>query len=288
MNHQSETIGLIGVGLLGSAIAERLLQKQFHVVGFDLRQQALSNLQNQGGDSATSLEDVVHRSQRIILCLPTSSVVDSVVNKLEPLLTPASVLLDVTTGEPTATEATAERLLSQDVVYIDATVAGSSQHMREGRATMMVGGNQKAIDRNEDLLQALSQNAFYVGDSGNGARMKLVVNLVLGLHRAVLAEGLALAESCGIDPQQALTILKSSPAYSAMMDSKGDKMIQREFSPQAKLSQHLKDVHLIQSLGNAAGQTLPLTVTHQWLLERAIDLGYADLDNSAILQTYKD
>ena len=116
--------------------------------------------------------------------------------------------------------------------------------------------------------------------------MKLVVNLVLGLNRAVLAEGLALARSCGLDPSAALEILRAGPAASRVMDVKGAKMLSGDFTPQARLAQHLKDVHLILKMGQDCGARLPLSALHRDLLEGLAAQGYHDADNSAIIRAF--
>ena len=117
--------------------------------------------------------------------------------------------------------------------------------------------------------------------------MKLVTNLVLGLNRAALAEGLAFAESLGLDASRALTVLGESMAYSRVMDTKGAKMVQGNFTPQAKLSQHLKDVRLILEAAGGAGAELPLSQAHRLLLEAAEAAGLGELDNSAIIRAIK-
>jgi len=115
-------------------------------------------------------------------------------------------------------------------------------------------------------------------------KMKLVSNLVLGLNRAALAEGLAFAEAIGIAPAAALEVLTGSMAYSRAMDAKGRKMIEGDFTVQARLSQHLKDVHLMLRAAETAGMSLPLADTHRRLMERAEAEGLGDLDNSAIIK----
>ncbi len=152
---------------------------------------------------------------------------------------------------------------------------------------MLIGGAATGVTRSQPLIKAVSKNALHLGPSGSGATMKLIVNLVLGLNRAVLAEGLALAESCGLELLQVLDVLTNSPAYSTVMDTKGSKMIEQDFAPQARLAQHLKDVELIQQLGAENAQPLSLSTKHQSLLERAIELGYAEADNSAIVMAIR-
>jgi 3-hydroxyisobutyrate dehydrogenase-like beta-hydroxyacid dehydrogenase len=114
--------------------------------------------------------------------------------------------------------------------------------------------------------------------------MKLVTNVVLGLNRAALAEGLAFAAGIGIDPARALEVIRASPAYSRIMDGKGGKMVTGDFTPEARLSQHLKDVRLILQLGTQAGLPMPLSHAHREILEAAEAAGLGGLDNSAIIR----
>src|SRR5262249_5035308 len=115
----------------------------------------------------------------------------------------------------------------------------------------------------------------------------LVVNLVLGLNRAVLAEGLSFARACGIAPAEALAVLKASAAYSRAMDAKGEKMLNEDFSPEARLSQHLKDVRLILASAAARAAPVPLSEVHRQLLEKAEGAGYGDADNSAVIKAFE-
>ena len=150
----------------------------------------------------------------------------------------------------------------------------------------MAGGEPEVFVRCRPLLALFSKQAFHVGPWGSGARMKLVVNLALGLNRAVLAESLALARASKLDLRAALEILKSSPAYSRAMDVKGAKMIEGDFAPQARLRQHLKDVRLILEQGAREGVRLPLSQVHEELLSSLEAAGLGDLDNSAIFRAY--
>jgi len=137
------------------------------------------------------------------------------------------------------------------------------------------------------VLAAFSRQSFHMGAAGSGNRMKLAMNLVLGLHRAVLAEGLAFARANGIDPHSALEVLKAGPAYSRVMDIKGEKMIARDFTPQARLSQHLKDVRLILEVGERCAAMLPLSAVHRELLRKLEDAGFGAEDNSAVIRAFE-
>ena len=153
---------------------------------------------------------------------------------------------------------------------------------------MLFGGEAADVERAGPVLGAWSATRFHLGPSGSGARLKLVVNLVLGLNRAVLAEGLSLAEACGISPSLALEVLKATPARSAAMDTKGPKMVARDFAPEARLSQHRKDVELIRELARRHAAPTPLSDAHANLLAQAAALGWGDADNCAILQAYRN
>ena len=148
----------------------------------------------------------------------------------------------------------------------------------------MVSGSQEVFEACRDLWDCLAAKTFYVGPWGNAAKMKLLTNLVLGLNRATLAEGLTFAQRVGLDKADALDVLTASAGYSRVMDTKGQKMLRGDFTPQARLSQHLKDIRLVLQEADRANTTLPLSSLHLDLLEQAEEHGLGELDNSAIVR----
>jgi len=280
-------IGLIGVGLLGTALAERMLTANLPVLAFDRRHEQAERLQQFGGRAAPTAGEIAAQCRRIVLCLPDSQVVVEVMNQIGGDLLPGSLFIDATTGDPEQTESLAKRLAERGIGYLDATIAGSSEQARRGEAVVIIGGSEAEVQRAEPVLQSWAQKRFHVGPAGSGARLKLIVNLVLGLNRAVLAEGLALAAACGIEPAAALKVLKGTPAYSAAMDMKGPKMVAGDYAPQARLAQHLKDVRLIRALAARHDFSTPLSAAHEVLLEAAVQLGYGEADNSAVIEAFR-
>lgn len=281
-----DEIGLLGLGLLGSALAARLLAQGYAVVGSDLRDSAREHLHFLGG-TAASAPDVVARCDLVFLSLPTHREVRAVLDECAASLRAGQVILDTTTGDPASSVAVARDLAARGIAYLDGTVSGSSEQARAGDITWMVGGDLTAFERCLPVLRDLGRAVFHTGPAGTGATMKLVTNLVLGLNRAALAEGLAFAEALGLDAAATLTVLRASAAYSRMMDTKGDKMVGRDYTPQARLSQHLKDVRLILAAGTEAGVELPLSVAHAAILTEAETLGLGDLDNSALIEVLR-
>ena len=201
-----------------------------------------------------------------------------------PVLAPGTVILDATTGDPDVSVEIGRILAERGVAYLDTTVSGSSAQASAGETLFMVGGPKEPFDQCEGLFRVLAGQTIHTGPCGTGAKMKLVTNLVVGLNRAALAEGLVFATMLGLDAANALEVLRASMAYSRIMDTKGGKMVRGDFEPQARLSQHLKDVRLILAAAARTGQHLPLSQAHRELLERAEQLGLGALDNSAILR----
>lgn len=282
-----ECVGLIGVGLLGTALAEGLLREGFDVLGYDLSPERRAALAALGGHAEESAADVAAACRRLVLCLPTSADVEAVLAEVAPQLTPGAVVVDTTTGAPERTEAIGREREAHGVSYLDATISGSSAQVRSRDAVLMVGGTAAAFAACTDLFACWGRAWFHLGGWGAGARMKLVSNLVLGLNRAVLAEGLAFAQACGLDPARALEVLQAGAASSRVMETKGRKMIERDFAPQARLAQHLKDVRLILAEGERTGAALPLSSLHRELLERLIAAGLGDADNAAIIDAFE-
>jgi 3-hydroxyisobutyrate dehydrogenase-like beta-hydroxyacid dehydrogenase len=256
------------------------------VLGFDLDRSREAQLTASDGRFATSAVEVWSQCDVVLLSLPDSRTAHEVLQAARPHLRSSQLVVDTSTGDPRDAETAAAMLSQHGVGYLDATVLGSSELVRQGEAVLMIGGRAADFEAASRTLEHIGRKLFFVGPAGSGSRMKLVVNLALGLHRAVLAEALALARGLELDQALALEVLKSGAAYSAVMDLKGDKMLSGDFTPQARLSQHLKDVHLMLSAAEQAGLKLPLSETHRDLLERAVAQGFGDADNSAVLRAY--
>jgi len=280
-------IGLIGVGLVGTAIADRLLAAEFDVIGFDIDSAKRQHLTQLGGKAVASPTEVAQQANRIVLSLPDTQIVREVVEGPDGLLqakTPPSYIVDTTTGDPDETVALALRLADRGVYFLDATISGSSQQIRNRQAVFMVGGDRTAFEACADIFEAVTEKVFHLGPSGSGSKAKLASNLILGLNRLALAEGLVFAGKLGLDLQAFLELLKVTPAYSAAMDSKGKKMLTRDFTPEARIRQHYKDVSLILKYAEKAGQELPLSRVHLDILENAMAAGDGEMDNSGIIR----
>ncbi len=278
-----KNVGMIGLGLMGTALTERLLQAGYTVwVHNRTREKAqpLVALGAHWSDNPLAVCD------RVLISLYTTDTVEEMLERLGDGLRANQILIDTTTGEPEQTARLGARLATRGVQYLDAPISGSSEQTRRGEATAIVGGPREAFDACNDLFRCCVAKTLYAGPCGSGAKMKLVSNLVLGLNRAALAEGLVFAQALALDTEAALGVLIGTMAYSRIMDTKGRKMIEGDFRTQARLSQHLKDIRLILTAAAEAGQALPLTETHRQLLEAAEAAGFGDADNSAVIRAF--
>ncbi|MFH1489021.1 MAG: NAD(P)-dependent oxidoreductase [Pseudomonadota bacterium] len=285
-------IGFVGLGLMGGGMARNLLSKGFPLVVHDMDQAKVDALVEAGGKGVGSPEKMPPQADLIILSLPNSTIVDDVVYHSLKLLETRQeglVLIDTTTADPIMSGALAARLREKGVEMLDATISGTSKMCAQRDITFMVGGDEGVFRKCEPVFEAMANKTFYLGESGSGAMMKLIVNLVLGLNRMVLAEGLSLGKRAGIDQGRLLRVLKESAAYSKAMDMKGTRMIEEDFLPaEGKLAFHLKDVRLMLDLGSRLDFPLILSSLHAEALASQVAKGRGEWDNAAIISFYKD
>jgi 2-hydroxy-3-oxopropionate reductase len=289
-DREKRPVGLIGLGLLGKAIAGRLLEAGYSVVGFDVSEPARDAARDSGVAVMDDHHAVAAGCDVIFLSLPTSEIRQDLlwgVGNLANALQEGSLLLDTTTGRPQDTQADWARLNAMQVDFVDVCVLASSALVARGEAVLLVGDDERRARGYAPLLDAFARQTFYLGNVGDGSRMKLIANQVLGLNRLVLAEALGLAQHCGLDLEKTLEVLQSGPAASQVMFSKGPRMIAENFEPEARLAQHAKDVGLILAMGDTCGADLPLSRLHKDVLESLIASGHGGLDNSAVVKAFQ-
>jgi 3-hydroxyisobutyrate dehydrogenase-like beta-hydroxyacid dehydrogenase len=281
-SHESKPVGVIGLGLLGSALCERLLIAGYTAAVWNRTPEKAEPLLACG---ARWSDNPLAECDRAIICLYTTEIVEQVLEEMKSGLRAGQIFIDTTTGDPEQTKALGQRLARIGVHYLESPIAASSAQTRQGNAMAIVAGPPDVFAACHDLFDAIAGKTFHVGATwGGAAKVKLVNNLVLGLNRVALAEGLVFAKAIGLDPGKTLDVLKEGNSYSGVMDTKGRKMIEGDFSLQAKLSQHAKDVRIILEEAVRGGISLPLSELHLRLLAEAIAAGFGEQDNSAIIR----
>ena len=280
-------VGVIGVGLLGQALAHRLLGAGFEVIGFDVDPAKNARLAELGGRAAISIADIAKRCEPIVLAVFSTDQVEQVIEgELLPVLGEGSgkVVLCASTCDPDRIAALGERVAARGLRLLESPVSGASGQVSRGEGVGLIGGDPQTAAEMEPILRALFPTYFHIGRIGDGGRAKLAVNLILGLNRLALAEGLVFAGRLGLDPAAFLKVARNSAAYSQVMDVKGGKMTRDEFTAEGRVTQHLKDVHLMLEQAERAKQRLPLLEIHADVLEACVRAGEGDLDNSAVIK----
>jgi len=280
-------VGLIGIGLLGQALAHRLRAAGFDVVGFDVDAAKSAKLAELGGRPTGSVADLARRCDPIVLAVFSTDQVEAVVEgQLLPALGEGSgkVVLCASTCDPDRIAALGWRVAPRGLRLLETPVSGASGQVSRGEGVGLIGGDPQVVSAVEPVLRAMFPTYFHIGKVGDGGRAKLAVNLILGLNRLAMAEGLTFAERLGLDPAAFLEVARRSAAYSQVMDVKGEKMTRGEFTPEGRVTQHLKDVHLMLEQAERANQRLPLLEVHADVLEACVRQGEGDLDNSAVIK----
>jgi 3-hydroxyisobutyrate dehydrogenase-like beta-hydroxyacid dehydrogenase len=263
-----------------------LLGAGFEVVGFDVDPAKTAKLAQLGGRPATSVAYLAQRGAPIVLAVFTTDQVEQVVEReLLPALGDGSgrIVLCASTCDPDRIAALGGRVASRGLRFLETPVSGSSGQVSRGEGVGLIGGDPRVAAEIEPILRALFPNYFHIGKVGDGGRAKLAVNLILGLNRLAMAEGLVFAERLGLDPEAFLKVARGSAAYSQVMDIKGPKMTRGDFAAEGRVTQHLKDVHLMLEQAERAGQRLPLLEVHADVLEACVRQGEGDWDNSAVI-----
>jgi 2-hydroxy-3-oxopropionate reductase len=287
-----QRIGIVGVGLMGGWLARHLLAAGYPVIAHDLDAAKVDAVVAAGGKKAASPDQIAAQVDIIILSLPNSHIVNDVVrNSLKLFETGRKglILLDASTADPMMSKALAAELAAQGIEMADCTISGTSEMAKVKDTVFMFGGKQEIFEQCIPLFQAMGREWVYMGAHGNGATIKLVVNLVLSLNRMALAEGLTLAAKAGLDQLQTLEVLKKSAAGSKCMDQKGYRMVHKNFQPPAgHMSVHYKDVRLMLALGASLDCPLPLLALNAQALASEISKGRGDWDSSDIIMFYKE
>ncbi|MBX9904357.1 MAG: NAD(P)-dependent oxidoreductase [Burkholderiales bacterium] len=279
-------VGIIGTGLMGTACARRLLAAGHSVAGYDVDAAKASAFAALGGHNSPSIATLARDCHTVVLAVFNTDQVEAACDALlaaRPAGLPPLTAICVSTCDPDRIAALAQRLPVDRLHFVEMPVSGTSDQTARGEALGLVGGDPAAADAVKDVLDAICPRRHHLGAAGNGGRAKLAINLILGINRAALAEGLVFAERMGLPLDAFLGVARDSAAYSQIMDIKGKKMIDGDFTPHGKIAQTLKDFSLMLELAQRLQQQLPLATTYTGIVEGCMAQGEAEFDNAAVI-----
>lgn len=281
-------IGIVGVGLLGSAVASRLLKGGFEVTAYDTRPEQVAALRGEGLKPAASVAEAARDADGVFTILPSLDTVEQAYRGPGGLLETASrnaVLIQMSTISPVLTRSLGAAASAKGLGFLDTPMSGTSAMVARGDCTIYVGGDHGLVNRCRPVFDAIGKKTAYVGDVGLASLAKLATNLLVGLNTAALAEALVLAAKGGLAPSVLVPILKESAAGGRMVDVRGPLMVEHRFDAQMKIDLFLKDFKLMLEEGLRLGVPLPLTSLTQQLCTATSAAGHGSDDLAAVLLT---
>ena len=280
-------VGFIGLGVMGRPMAGHLLDAG-HALHLYRVKEISRSLVDKGGTAEHSAEAVARAADAIILMLPDTPDVESVLfceAGVAAGLTPGKLVIDMSSISPVATKDFATRIVTLGCEYLDAPVSGGEVGARNAALTIMVGGTSTAFERGKPLLQAMGKTITLVGGNGDGQTAKVANQIIVALTIAAVGEALLFARKAGADPAKVREALMGGFAASRILEVHGERMIKRTFDPGFRIRLHRKDLSLAIDAARALDLALPNTAATQQLMNAAIANGDADLDHSGLIRT---
>jgi 3-hydroxyisobutyrate dehydrogenase-like beta-hydroxyacid dehydrogenase len=281
-------ISIVGVGLLGSAVASRLLEGSFEVTGYDTRREQVKALQARGLKAASILAEAAADADAVFTILPSLESVETTMigtGGLIEIAPPNCTLIQMSTISPELSRRLGGAAAAKGLGFLDAPVSGTSAMVERGDCAIFVAGDRARANACRPIFASIARKTVYVGDVGMASLAKLATNLLVGLNTAALAEAFVFAAKGGLAPAALLEILKDSAADSKMLEVRGPLMASHRFDPQMKIDLFLKDFKLMLEEGRRLGVPLPLTSVTQQLATATAVAGRGEEDLAAIFTT---
>jgi 3-hydroxyisobutyrate dehydrogenase len=276
-------VGLLGVGLMGSAMAHRLLDRGIAVIAWDRNAEHVRDLGGRGGEPAETPGGVVHDAGVVITMLPTAEVI---LDLVEPLLNDwpeGTIWLQMSSVGASEADQLTQVAEAHRVRLVDAPVSGSTHPAEEGALTILASGPDSARTAVEPIFDALASRVLWVGEAGMGSRLKLAANHWMISMVGALAESMQLCDAMGLDQQQFIALLDGGPLGSAYALQKLDEMRRHQYPAGFPVRLALKDLELVREVQQRSGATMPLLdAVHERFASAGEDL--ADQDLAAIYE----
>lgn len=284
-------IAVVGLGIMGSRLAARLIGAGFAVRGHDPDPERAAAFTEMGGIHLPSPAAAAEGCELVVLSLLTSDVSRHVclgASGIAECPTRPLLVLDTTTGRPEDAVEIGAGMETHGIAYADMTISGNAAVAARGELVVMFAGNEADRDRAVPVMEAIGRSHHHVGPVGSAARMKLIVNHVLAVNRSSLAEGLVVAEMAGLDLGATLDVLADSAARSGALELWGRRMVDGDHErPNARLSQSHKDSRLMVEQARALGAPSEMIEAVERALGEGVANGLGDLDNSSTIEVIR-
>lgn len=283
-------VGLIGLGSMGLGMAQSLRRAGHELRVCDARPGAAQAFAAEGGTACGSPAEVAKGSQVVISVVVNAEQTDSILNGEQGVLAtaaPGTVFVMCSTVAPGFSEQLEARLLERGLLYLDAPISGGAARAAAGQITMMTSGAPAAYDVALPVLEAMSAKVYRLGDkAGFGSKVKIINQLLAGVHIAVAAEAMALGIRQGVDPAQLYEVITHSAGNSWMFENRMPHVVEGDYTPKSAVDIFVKDLGLVLDTGRSARFPLPLAALAHQLFTQASAAGYGREDDAAVIKVY--
>ncbi len=279
----SKKIGFIGIGLMGLPMAKNISKAGYNLKVFNRTKSKTEPLKDYGAKIANTIQDLVKECDIIITMLTEDESVDDVMNDsnfLENLKSKATVI-DMSSVKPSTAIKHGNNLKIKNINFLDAPVSGGTNGAEDASLAIMVGGDQKVFDDAFDVLKTMG-NPTLVGPLGSGQVSKLANQIIVGLTIGAVAEAITLCEKAGADPNKMIKALSGGWADSKILQTHGQRMIEKDFTPKGRTYTHLKDMNNILDCANNHNTHLPISNLVKDMYKTLVKNGHGETDHSSL------
>jgi len=280
-------VGLVGVGIMGSAISANLMKAGFSVIGFDVDMVRMQALSAAGGIAAGSPREVAEQANVVVTLLPGVDILHEVITARNGLIAAGNrklIVADCGTFEIAGKEHCRAALEAAGMAMLDCTISGTGAQAKTGDLVVYASGTESGYPACVPVFSAFARASHYVGVFGNGSKVKYIANLLVAIHTAAAAEAMVLAQRAGLDLQAVYDLVKSGAATSRMFEVRGPSMVAGEYGQNvaSKLELWQKDMLVIGGFAKELNCPVPLFAQSAQLYNAAIGQGRGKLDMAAI------
>jgi len=279
----ARSVGIIGLGIMGSAMAGNLLRAGFKVIGYDPVAACRKRHRKAGGIIAESALDVARAARIVISSLPSAEALAGVAREISGIKSRNLIILETSTLPIPVKEAARKRLAAAGVTLLDCPLSGTGAQARVKDLIVYGSGEQAVFRRTVPVLNGFSRGHYYVGKFGNGSKMKFAANLLVAIHNVSTAEAVILARRSGLDPALAVKVLGDGAGSSRMLQVRGPLMVRRSYRPATVTNETWKkDMRIIGEFVRRLKSPAPLFNATKAIYARAMALGFAKADTAVV------
>ena len=283
------TVGLVGLGSMGFGMAQSLLRAGHRVHGFDVDAEAVSRFRAEGGAEGGAAE-VAGGLDALVLVVVNAAQMDSVLFGEEGLaerLRRGALVVGCATVAPEAARGFEARLAELGLAYLDAPISGGAAKAAAGELTVMASGSAEAFAAAEPLLEAMAATVFRLGEAaGPASAMKVVNQLLAGVHIAAAAEAITFGMTQGVEPESCLEVISKCAGTSWMFENRGPHIVEGDYQPRSAVEIFVKDLGIVSDVARAARFSAPLTAAALQQFLAASGMGLGREDDAAVAKVY--